>query len=786
MTETSTSEARSGQSPSDGRREANGRPSDWAAVVGTGVFLAAVLTAAWLRMHDLSLKPLHSDEGVNGWFLMRLYNGLREWGKWSVSYKYDPTNYHGPFLYFAGLFPFFTLGPSNTTLRLLPALAGTGMVAILWPLRKWLGWAGLAVAAWLITLSPPFVYFSRTAIHEIYVVFFSLSAVVCFTKCWEGSPREDGPLFRSNWLLFGVISLALLFTNKETAVITYASFVGAFLIAWFGAKNDSPAAASEKKEKEKEGKGKNPSHVRSGLDLFLNAGGTLAILGLAVVVGVVFIAGKRGYRLSPADMKTQVQLTIATGIVCAAAWLWSTRGERFEVGARFRRLWKLASLAIWGFLFLFFGPVFVLRWLADSIGFLRGLREPLARRCERIERAFPAKFDDLSHYALAYAWGAAVVVILFTSFFNNMRGAVDMFGTYVTWVDRGYEGAGHTKSFNYWLELLWEYDSPILVLCLLGTVIALYRRDRFALFVAAWAWSQWLVYSVISYKTPWLNLNFTAPMCLVGALVLREIAESVRNWGPALGALAAPLLIAFWPVPAGPVLAPETGVTNATASATVPWWKLSWDVNFVHYDDDRYKIIYVQTVREFEGLIDKLDAILDKHGDKLTLWVTSGDYWPMPFYLREYKTVGYHQGKIPTGITPNVVVSSSTQEAELRERVAGYRRFPFMLRPGVALALFVDPAIWDPQFGAPDVPNPAPPPEDPALIKPGLIAEYRYRIGCSGEVLERRVDAMPSYGAGGGREFRAPLCVVWKGFVKIAEAGSTLSRPRAMTAPGST
>src|SRR5690242_14612813 len=103
----------------------------WMRWIGIAVFAAALVVGAWLRFRDLDLKPLHSDEGVNGWFLMRLYNGLRDFGHWNVNYRYDPTNYHGPFLYFAGLLPFFFLGPSNTTLRLFMAVAGTGCIGML-------------------------------------------------------------------------------------------------------------------------------------------------------------------------------------------------------------------------------------------------------------------------------------------------------------------------------------------------------------------------------------------------------------------------------------------------------------------------------------------------------------------------------------------------------------------------------------------------------------------------------------------------------------------------------
>ena len=47
-----------------------------------------VLIAGALRLPGLDLKPLHSDEGVNGWFTLRLY--------WWDLYRYRPSDYHGP------------------------------------------------------------------------------------------------------------------------------------------------------------------------------------------------------------------------------------------------------------------------------------------------------------------------------------------------------------------------------------------------------------------------------------------------------------------------------------------------------------------------------------------------------------------------------------------------------------------------------------------------------------------------------------------------------------------
>src|SRR3954451_16664148 len=49
-----------------------------------------VALAGFLRFFDILNRPVHHDEGVNGWFLTNL---IRD-----NMYKYDPANYHGPSL----------------------------------------------------------------------------------------------------------------------------------------------------------------------------------------------------------------------------------------------------------------------------------------------------------------------------------------------------------------------------------------------------------------------------------------------------------------------------------------------------------------------------------------------------------------------------------------------------------------------------------------------------------------------------------------------------------------
>jgi uncharacterized protein (TIGR03663 family) len=178
-----------------------------------------VLTLATvLRCWDLTLKPLHHDEGVNGLFITNLFR--------TGYYHYDPANYHGPSLYY---FAWITStlnsifygkdGLSTFAIRAVTVLFGLGVVWLLLCLRRQLGTVGALSAATLAAVSPGMVFFSRYFIHEILFVFFTLAIVFTALRYMEARRPRD--------LLLAAASAALLGTTKETWIIT----VGVWLIA---------------------------------------------------------------------------------------------------------------------------------------------------------------------------------------------------------------------------------------------------------------------------------------------------------------------------------------------------------------------------------------------------------------------------------------------------------------------------------------------------------------------------------------------------------------------------
>src|SRR6476646_10402387 len=180
--------------------------------------LAVLLTAALLRLVYLTQKPLHHDEGVNGLFLVHLFR--------TGFYRYDPSNYHGPSLYYLAVIPtasnnvfHWGHGLSTFAIRFVTAAFGVGVVWLMLCLRRYLGSAASLAAAALATVSPGFVFFSRYFIHEILFVFFSLGIIVAWLRYHDtGKPR---------YLMLASASAAMLFATKETWILT----AGVWLIA---------------------------------------------------------------------------------------------------------------------------------------------------------------------------------------------------------------------------------------------------------------------------------------------------------------------------------------------------------------------------------------------------------------------------------------------------------------------------------------------------------------------------------------------------------------------------
>jgi uncharacterized protein (TIGR03663 family) len=260
-----------------------------------------------------------------------------------------------------------------------------------------------------------------------------------------------------------------------------------------------------------------------------------------------------------------------------------------------------------------------------------------------------------------------VYVLFYSSFLTYQKGVGDSLKTFEIWAGTGRKE--HVHEWYTYLQWLWQEDATVLCLGALGVALALRQGlSRFAVFAALWAIGMIAAYSLIPYKTPWLVLNFIVPLAVTGGYGV----EVMYGWAGADKALRLVVL----------------GL--ASVALAFGGYQM-FQLNFRHYDDDRYVYPYAHTVREFLPLVDRINrfAASAGTGKETPISITSQDYWPLPWYLQDYTHVGYYAGRVAVLNEP-LVLGSEAQEQEL-EPVLGdrYRRIDsYSLRPGVTLVLY--------------------------------------------------------------------------------------------------
>jgi len=186
------------------------------------VFLLVISGALLLRIPRLADRPMHNDEGVN----TIKFNEL-----WTTGhFQYDPTEFHGPTLYYLTLPAVWLSGAidysttNEWTYRIVPVAVGTWLLAMPMLLRRPLGsWAAIW-AALLGAASPSMVYFSRYYIHEFVLVFFTFGAII---TGWRFSLRG-----RWRWAIGAGICMGMMAATKETWIIHAGAAAVAIGMVW--------------------------------------------------------------------------------------------------------------------------------------------------------------------------------------------------------------------------------------------------------------------------------------------------------------------------------------------------------------------------------------------------------------------------------------------------------------------------------------------------------------------------------------------------------------------------
>jgi uncharacterized protein (TIGR03663 family) len=235
---------------------------------------------------------------------------------------------------------------------------------------------------------------------------------------------------------------------------------------------------------------------------------------------------------------------------------------------------------------------------------------------------------------LAMIFAMAIIWILFSAAGKHEKGLEEMYLAIPQWIGRNDSDYGHFKPYDYYFGIIMRQEIyllivPILLLCdaililldyfgILNKMEAVRSREfsKLAiLFFAVWGLVAMAVYSWLNYKTPWLIMNFTAPLNIAFALYLVRYARLLEPFFQRSATLITSPILAII------VLYLVNGI-----------YRTSYKQSYGPGNDYSY-------VHSTAGAVELSKKILEYAAYKQDLKVLIGidGYWPIPFYLRSLK-----------------------------------------------------------------------------------------------------------------------------------------------------
>jgi predicted membrane-bound mannosyltransferase len=171
---------------------------------------------------------------------------------------------------------------------------------------------------------------------------------------------------------------------------------------------------------------------------------------------------------------------------------------------------------------------------------------------------------------------------------------------------------------------------------------------------------------LIPYKTPWLALNLWLPLSLFAARAAQHLWRWTEKHLPHRAAAFTVLAVL-----AGVLIAHDTRGRV-----------------FLHAADETNPYAYAHTSEDILGLPLEIQDLSALHAiSSPRIAVIASDPWPLPWYLRHFKQVGFYQRgqQVPAA---DFYITSTEASEQYADRLRNLRPDLFGLRPNVLILLW--------------------------------------------------------------------------------------------------
>ncbi len=575
------------------------------------LFFIIVALAFFLRFYRLDQRVFHHDESAVAYFTYRLFS--------EHAYSYDPS-FHGPFMYYATSEMFRILGDTIYSARFLPAVLGSLMLLFLIPLRKYLGDAGTLICAFFFTFSPSFLYYSRFYREDIFIAFFSLLLFVCGLKFAEIYYHKE-KISMKNSFLFSIIAVILIICIMWIIPGIYIKIL--LMLTLKGLYYLSMALFA--------------------LLVFILIYGGYPIFRLTnIIVGAFALA-------SLAALKENAYIMIA--LVLFFLFLLTLRekwlvgiGHKIKSGSN-----KILLLSVEVLLFIFLFLVFFSLYYTGNFLDAHGMQDAVMKavshwyemhKIERIGGPFYFYVPIIALYELPLlVFG--LLGISHYSYGKEKFKILTMFLLYWVIVDIIYI-ASNLYPVSWIFQSINHISAAIVIflpLLVYAVITTLRSKNILLAFLTYWAITNFVIYSYLQEKVPWLVLNILLPLVIIAAMYLNELLPRLKS-------------------------SSNTGVIILLLFLTMSSFFVytSVGLNFIRYTDPAEPLIQAaQAPQKFSLFLDKINEISSQYqGNSTEIQVTDAEMeTQFLWYMRHYNNVRWRANINSTLDAPLIVVHDS-------------------------------------------------------------------------------------------------------------------------------